>query len=289
MSNDGGVLYVVATPIGNLRDLSLRALEVLGAVDLIAAEDTRQTGVLLREHGIQVPMTAYHEHNEAQETPRLAGLIAEGTRLALVSDAGTPLVSDPGFRLVRELRCRGLPVVPIPGPSALICALSAAGLPSDRFLFLGFPPRGSEQRQRLLRTLAREPGTLIFYESGHRVGGTLADLCAVFGEARRTVLARELTKVHETFLEGSPCALAARLREDPVQTRGEHVLLVEGAGHKAKQDDQEARRVLGILLRELPVRQAAGLAARLCGGRRNDLYRLALALTLAQAPGPAPP
>jgi len=229
-------------------------------------------------------MTAYHEHNEAREAPRLAARVAGGTRLALVSDAGTPLVSDPGFRLVREVRRLGLPVVPVPGPSALICALSACGLPSDRFLFVGFPPRGAEQRRALFRSLTAEPGTLIFYEAGPRVGETLADLCAVLGEGRHTVLARELTKLHETFLEGSPCALAERLAREPVQTKGEHVLLLEGAGRQPARDDAEAERLLRILLEELPVKQAAGLAARISGGRRNDLYRLALALAAGSSP-----
>ena len=279
MRDNDGVLYVVATPIGNLGDIGRRALETLRTVDLIAAEDTRQTAVLLREYGIAVPMTAYHEHNEAREAPRLAEMVAGGRRLALVSDAGTPLVSDPGFRLVREARARGLRVVPVPGPSALVCALSASGLPSDRFLFAGFPPRTAEKRQRLFRELAVEPGTLIFYESSHRVLATLMDLCAVFGERRHAVLARELTKLHETFLQGTPCELAQRLEDEPVQRKGEHVLLLEGAGRGGQGgDDADNERLLRILLEELPVKQAAALAARITGRKRNELYRLALRL-----------
>jgi len=282
MSNQSGTLYVVATPIGNLADIGQRALDILRSVDLIAAEDTRQSARLLREYGIQTPMIAYHEHNEAHEALRLAARIADGARLALISDAGTPLVSDPGFRLVREVRRLGFPVVPVPGPCALICALSGCGLPSDRFLFIGFPPRGAGQRRVLFQSLAAEPGTLIFYEAGPRVQETLTDLCAVLGEGRHAVLARELTKLYETFLEGSPCALAERLAREPIQTKGEHVLLVEGAGQQPIREDAEAERLLRILLAELPVKQAAGLAARISGGRKNDLYRLALALAAGQ-------
>ncbi len=278
MPDKEGVLYVVATPIGNLGDIGRRALETLRTVDLIAAEDTRQTAVLLREYGIVVPLTAYHEHNEAREAPRLAEMVAAGGRLALVSDAGTPLVSDPGYRLVREAQVLGLNVVPVPGPSALVCALSAAGLPSDRFLFAGFPPRTADKRQALFRELAGEPGTLIFYESSHRVLATLMDLCAVFGERRQAVLARELTKLHETFLQGSPCELTRRLDGEPMQRKGEHVLLLEGAGRGQVDDDTENERVLRILLEELPVKQAAALAARITGSKRNELYRLALEL-----------
>lgn len=278
MPDIDGVLYVVATPIGNLGDIGRRALETLRSVDLIAAEDTRQTAVLLREYGIAVPLTPYHEHNEAREAPRLAERIAGGGRLALVSDAGTPLLSDPGFRLVREMRARGLQVVPVPGPSALVCALSASGLPSDRFLFAGFPPRTADKRRTLFRELAGEPGTLIFYESSHRVLATLMDLCAVFGEQRHAVLARELTKLHETFLQGSPCELARRLEGEPVQRKGEHVLLLEGAGRGRSGADGDSERLLRILLEELPVKQAAALAARITGRRRNGLYRLALEL-----------
>ncbi len=278
MPNNDGVLYVVATPIGNLGDIGRRALETLRTVDLIAAEDTRQTSVLLREYGIAVPLTAYHEHNEVREAPRLAERIARGGQLALVSDAGTPLVSDPGFRLVREARVRGLRVVPVPGPSALVCALSASGLPSDRFLFAGFPPRTSEKRQALFRELASEPGTLIFYESSHRVLATLMDLCALFGERRQAVLARELTKLHETFLQGTPCELAQRLEDEPVQRKGEHVLLLEGAGRGRGGDDVDSERLLRILLEELPIKQATALAARIGGRKRNELYRLALVL-----------
>lgn len=268
---------MVATPIGNLADIGQRALETLREADLVAAEDTRQTGILLREYGISVPMTSYHEHNERQAAPRLADRVGRGERVALVSDAGTPLVSDPGFRLVREVLQRGLPVVPVPGPSALLCALSASGLPSDRFLFAGFPPRTSNKRRGLFNQLAAEPGTLIFYESSHRVRDTLLDLCAEFG-GRHAVLARELTKLHETFIQGSPCELALRLEQEPVQCKGEHVILVEGASSETRDNDVEVERLLRILLEELPVKKAATLAARITGHKKNALYKLALEL-----------
>lgn len=279
MSNTSGVLYVVATPIGNLGDISLRALETLKGADLVAAEDTRQTGILLRHYGINVPMLAYHEHNEAELAPRLAQEIAQGRRVALVSDAGTPLVSDPGFRLVQEVRRQGLAVVPLPGASALLCALSASGLPTDRFLFAGFPPRTAARRRDWLGLLEDEPGTLILYESSHRIQETLQDLCALFGAARRAVLARELTKCHETFLEGDACQLAKRLAAEPDQRRGEHVILLQGAPAQDTAADRQAERILRVLLEELPVRQAVALTARIQGGRKNYLYQLAMALT----------
>lgn len=279
VANEDGILYVVATPIGNLADVGRRALEVLANVDLIAAEDTRKTAVLLREYGIQTPMQAYHEHNEDQEASRLAQAVAMGSRVALVSDAGTPLVSDPGFRLVSEARRRRLRVVPIPGPSALIAALSASGLPSDRFLFAGFPPRGEDKRLTWLRGLANEPGTIILYESSHRIRDTMTALCELFGNRRQVVLARELTKIHETFLSADACALAEALASDLNQSKGEHVVMVQGAGQKRSIDEDESERLLAILLEELPVKLAAALAARITGGRKNELYKLALRIS----------
>jgi 16S rRNA (cytidine1402-2'-O)-methyltransferase len=284
VSNDQGILYVVATPIGNLGDISQRALETLRNVDLIAAEDTRQTRILLQRYEISVPLVAYQEHNEAEMAPRLAREIRDGRRLALVSDAGTPLVSDPGYRLIREVRDLGLAVVPVPGACALVCALSAAGLATDRFLFAGFPPRTQIKRRAWFAALTAEPGTLAFYESSHRILETLQDVAAVFGSERRVVLARELTKVHETFLEGSAEVLAARLTADPQQCLGEHVLLVARAGHGAAELDAQTERLLRELLQELPLKQAVSLAARISGARKNQLYRLAMAVSGA-APG----
>ncbi|AGA90257.1 putative S-adenosylmethionine-dependent methyltransferase, YraL family [Thioflavicoccus mobilis 8321] len=278
MNSDRGRLYVVATPIGNLADLSSRAREVLAEVAAIAAEDTRHTRRLLTHYGIAAELIAYHEHNEAALTPRLLERLAGGDDLALVSDAGTPLISDPGFVLVRAARQRGIRVVPIPGPSAAITALSAAGLPSDRFLFLGFPPRTAARCRSWLAGLVDEPGTLVFYESGKRAVRTLADLAAVLGGGRRAVVARELTKQFETFLVGELAELAERLAGDAEQRLGELVILVEGAsGGDDAAAAREQARVLGILAEALPLKQAAELAARITGGRRNDLYALGLA------------
>jgi 16S rRNA (cytidine1402-2'-O)-methyltransferase len=280
-----GLLYVVATPIGNLGDITERARKVLADVDLIAAEDTRETRRLLAHLGISASLVAYHEHNELAATPRLIESLDQGLDLALVSDAGTPLISDPGYRLVCAAREAGIEVVPIPGANAAICALSAAGLPSDRFLFLGFPPRGAGQRRAWLESVAREPGTLVLYESGQRAADTLADIGTTLGEGRRVALARELTKRFETFLFGSASALVGRLAEDEDQRRGELVILVEGAGATAS-DRGEQERVLRVLAAELPLSQAAGLAARITGAKRNALYRLGLDLDLGAGEAP---
>jgi len=276
MQQEYGILYVVATPIGNLGDISERARQVLAEVDCIAAEDTRETKRLLAHLGISTPLLAYHEHNERAAAERLLETLAEGRSIALVSDAGTPLISDPGYPLVSAARARGIRVVPVPGPSALICALSASGLPSDRFLFLGFPPRTETQRRAWFDGVKDEPGTLILYESPKRAAATLADLEAVLGDGRRLVLARELTKRFETFLAGAPSALRERLRDDPEQQLGELVILVEGRREATGDDSAEALRVLAILAEALPLAQAAALTARITGARKNALYRLGL-------------
>jgi 16S rRNA (cytidine1402-2'-O)-methyltransferase len=273
-----GVLYVVATPIGNLGDISARACQALADADLIACEDTRHSRPLLEHLGIGTPLTAYHDHNESDASPRLIGRLRAGETVALISDAGTPLISDPGYRLVRAAREAGIRVVPFPGATALIAALSVSGLPSDRFLFVGFPPRGGDERRRWLGGLAAEPGTLICYESGRRAAATLADLAAVLGGRRRAVVARELTKRFETILDGELADLAARVAGDPEQQLGELVLLVEG---DRRADDErgaaDQRRILAILAEELPLKQAVALTARITGGNRNRLYREALA------------
>ena len=276
MSHLSGILYVVATPMGNLADISQRALEVLARVALIAAEDTRHTAGLLSHYGLRTPLTACHEHNEEKLVPRLLERLAAGEDLALVSDAGTPLISDPGYPLVAAARAAGLRVVPIPGPNAAICALSAAGLPSDRFVFLGFPPRTRAKRREWFVTLAQEPGTLIFYEAGNRVLATLADLAASLGPDRRAVVARELTKHFETFLDGTLAGLIPRIEEDPDQQKGEFVLLVEGC-RDLDATAAAGERVLRILARELPLKQAAALAAEISGDKKNRLYSLGLA------------
>ncbi len=275
MTQSPGVLYVVATPMGNLADISQRALDTLGRVSLIAAEDTRHTAVLLAHHGLRTPLTACHEHNETRLVPRLLERLVAGEDLALVSDAGTPLISDPGYPLVAAARAAGVRVVPIPGPNAAICALSAAGLPSDRFLFLGFPPRGHARRREHFAGLAGEPGTLIFYEAGNRVLETLADLAQTLGGERRAVVARELTKRFETFLAGTLAELSPRISGDADQQKGEFVLLVEGC---RDQDAAavEGERVLRILMGSLPLKQAAALAAEITGEKKNRLYALGL-------------
>jgi 16S rRNA (cytidine1402-2'-O)-methyltransferase len=259
--------------MGNLEDVTYRAIRVLQEVDLIAAEDTRQTRLLLDHYGIRTPMQAFHEHNESARTPALLEQLISGLKLALVSDAGTPLISDPGFPLVREAVTRGVRIVPIPGPCAAICALSAAGFPTDRFLFVGFPPRQVGQRLRWLESLAKEPATLIIYESSHRILNTLEAMLQVFGMDRRGVIARELTKIHETFLGGELGELRERVREDPNQQRGEFVLLVQGCEQRAAdQLSLDVEVLLQVLGAALPVKQAAGLAATLTGDRKNDLY-----------------
>lgn len=278
VSNAAAVLYVVATPMGNLEDISRRALSVLGSVDLIAAEDTRHSRKLLAHYGITTPITSFHEHNEQTKGEELLTRLAGGESVALISDAGTPLVSDPGYTLVREARLRGIRVSPVPGPSAVVCALSVAGIPCDRFLFEGFAPRARGQRRAWLESLHLEPRTLVFYESSHRIEACVHDLVQVFGGDREAVLGRELTKLHETLLSGSLAELAARLRDEPLQRKGEFVVLVAGAsGTEEEARSAEGRRILRILAAEMPLKQAAALAARISGAPRNLLYRQALA------------
>lgn len=273
-----GQLFVVATPIGNLGDLSPRARETLAAVDLIAAEDTRHSRRLLEHFGIRRPLVALHEHNERERSEQLIERLRAGESVALISDAGTPLISDPGYRLVRAAREAGVPVVPIPGPSALIAALSVAGLPTDRFVFEGFLPAKAQARRSRLQALADEPRTLVFYESSHRIQAMLGDLAEIFGPAREAVLARELTKQFEQIEGGRLDYLCEWLDADEHRRRGEFVVLVAGAP-AVEEAAGEVRRVLEILLRELPVKRAAAVAAELTGRRRNEVYRLALELS----------
>lgn len=277
MSEKSGLLYVVATPIGNLGDVTNRALRVLEEADLVVAEDTRHTRRLLAHYGISARIQSCHEHNEAKVLPQLMARLMAGESLALVSDAGTPLISDPGFPLVRAAREQGIRVVPVPGANAALCALSAAALPCDRFLFVGFPPRAQSKRREWIGGLSGESGTLILYEAGNRAAVTLADLRDRLGAGRRAVVARELTKRYETFLEGNLGTLARRISQDPEQQQGELVILVEGR-RTAVSDlaSAEEGRVLGILAAELPLKQAAELAARITGGKKNRLYQLAL-------------
>ncbi len=278
--HSSGILYVVATPIGNLDDISARALRVLREVALIAAEDTRHSMRLLQHFGIDTPLQACHEHNERDQGGRFLAQLLAGQSVALISDAGTPLISDPGYHLVRQAREAGVQVVPVPGPSALITALSAAGLPSDRFIFEGFLPAKAVARRARLEQLKEEPRTLIFYEAPHRILECLEDMQQVFGEQRDAVLARELTKTFET-LKGLPLQdLVAWVKADANQQRGECVVLVRGFQsdtHDEHSLPADVLRILDLLLRELPVKQAAALAAEITGQRKNLLYQVALA------------
>jgi len=274
-----GSLYVVATPIGNLADLSTRAIEVLGAVDRIVAEDTRHSRRLLQHYALQTPMAALHEHNERELAPQLVQQLVEGRSLAMISDAGTPLISDPGFNLVRLAREAGVPVVPVPGPSALICALSASGLPTDRFVFEGFLPARHTARKRRLEQLCRESRTLIFYESSHRIVESLQDMQAQFGDRRQAVVARELTKQFETIHGDTLAALVQWITADPNQQKGEFVVLVQGLEQAESYDvTPEAEQLLQVLLEELPIKKAAKLAARFTGLNKRTLYDRALQL-----------
>ena len=274
-----GVLYVVATPIGNLEDWSPRAVSTLKAVSVVAAEDTRHSGRLLQHFNISTRLMAVHDHNEAGRVEGLLAKLEAGDDIALISDAGTPLISDPGYRLVAAAQAAGLRVVPIPGACAAIAALSAAGLPSDRFIFEGFLPARSSARRDRLQQLASEPRTLMFYEAPHRIVLCLDDMVAVIGGERRVVLARELTKTFETVRQYSLTEMLAWVKADPDQQRGEIVLVLEGMPDMAvEQDWTEADRILGILLAELPVKQAAALAASITGHKKNALYERALIL-----------
>jgi 16S rRNA (cytidine1402-2'-O)-methyltransferase len=276
-----GTLYVVATPIGNLGDVTARARETLAQVDVVAAEDTRHSGRLLASLGLDRPMLSLHEHNEAARAGEIVSTLRAGRSVALVSDAGTPLVSDPGFRVVAAVREAGLRVVPLPGPCAAIAALSVAGLPTDRFCFEGFLPAKPAARRARLGELASETRTLVFYEAPHRVAETLADLGAAFGAQRRAVLARELTKLHETVYADTLGALGERAQSDADMNRGEAVLIVAGAEPAPGGDEEAAvdlRVLLTALLAELPVSRAVDVAVKVTGQRRNRVYELALAL-----------
>ena len=282
MSNQPGVLYVVATPIGNLEDLAPRAQRTLNEVGLIAAEDTRHSARLLQHFGILTPATAFHEHNEREKAAELIAYLDNGNSLALISDAGTPLVSDPGYRLVRAAHAAGIRVVPLPGACAAIVALSASGLPSDRFAFEGFPPVKSMARRNWFEARAREPRTLIFYESPHRIAESLQDMAAVFGDTREAVYARELTKQFETVRHANLGEIARWVTEDANQQRGEIVVLIHGAAPVEAETSADAARILRILIKDLPVSQAAALAAEITGQKKNQLYELALQLKPAQ-------
>lgn len=271
-------LYVVATPIGNLGDISLRALHVMSIADAIACEDTRNTAHLLNRYGLSKPLIAAHEHNEREAADKLVSRLQQGERIALVSDAGTPAISDPGARIVDAVLAAGLRVIPIPGPSAAVAGLSASGFTNNAFYFAGFLPSKAGQRDTELAKLSALPATLVFYEAPHRIEETIAAFIKAFGPMRRIVFARELSKlfeeIHRCALSEAPAWLAA----DMHRKKGEFVLLVEGAAAADSTDSIEADRILTILLAECPVKQAAALAAQITGLKKNALYERALQL-----------
>ena len=270
-----GCLYIVATPIGNLEDITRRAVAVLGEVDAIAAEDTRHSRSLLQHLGLNTPLIALHEHNETAAAEKVVTRLRNGEAVALVSDAGTPLISDPGFILVREARRAGIPVIPVPGASSILAALSCSGLPTDRFIFEGFLPAKAGARLKRLNELAGEQRTQVYFEAPHRIEACLSDMHEAFGAARQAVVARELTKTWETFLTGTLAELLEQVRADANQSRGEIVVVV--AGHeKQAQMDAEAQRLLDVLLEELPLKQASALAAKFTGLNKKQLYQAGL-------------
>lgn len=277
MQKTAGILYIVPTPIGNLQDITQRALQIFEEVDLIAAEDTRHSGLLLSHYGIKKPFFALHDHNEQQKAAALVEKLSQGSNIALVSDAGTPLISDPGFHLVRACRQAGIKVVPLAGACAAITALSAAGIPSDRFCFEGFLPAKSKGRLDRLNTVADETRTMIFYESTHRILQTLADMRTVFGGERYVVLARELTKTWETIVGDTFDNLIPWLEEDANRTKGEMVVIVEG---KTEEENDEipanAQKALALLVKELPLKKAAAITAELYDVKKNQLYQWGL-------------
>lgn len=281
VSNSSGILYVVATPIGNLDDISLRALAVLRCVDVIAAEDTRHSLSLLRHFQINKPLLSFYEHNEKSRIPELLKLLNQGKSIALVCDAGTPLISDPGFHLLQSLREHDLRAIPIPGPSSVMAALSVAGLPTDRFVFEGFLPTRPGARRSRLEQLAQEQRTLVFFEASRRLPSTLQDLVDKFGSERQAVLARELTKVFEEVHGDTLYELCQWIAADEVRCRGEFVIVVKGASKLSNGDfiATKNHQTLEILLEDLPLKQAVQLAVKITGQKKNELYKLALMIT----------
>ncbi|MBV8877712.1 MAG: 16S rRNA (cytidine(1402)-2'-O)-methyltransferase [Gammaproteobacteria bacterium] len=277
MVSKTGLLQVIATPIGNLGDLSVRAREALASADVIAAEDTRHTAALLKANGIATPLLSLHEHNESQRVPALLERLARGERVVLVSDAGTPLLSDPGYELVRSAAAAGFGVSTIPGPSAITAALAVAGLPTDRFCFEGFLPARERERRAALAALAAETRTLVFFEAPHRIAAALADMAEVLGAERAAVVARELTKAHESIYRGSLGELAGRAATEENFARGELTVVVHGsASAAAGVDERLLRRAVEVLSKELPPARVAALAAQLTGATRAAAYALAM-------------
>ena len=285
MNSKTGVLHVVATPIGNLGDLSSRARETLQQADLVLAEDTRRTGVLMRHFNLGTPLSSFHDHNERQQVPEILRRLSAGENIALVSDAGTPLISDPGYSLVSAAREQGFTVSPVPGPCALVAALSASGLPVDRFVFEGFVPARKGARQALLDRVAVEERTVVLYESSHRILETLEDMSSLLGPDRAVVIGREISKRFETFYRGDSVDVLEQLRAGTEHQYGEFVVMVEGAPVQDA-DEVMLRKLLQLLLDELPVKTASRIAAAWSGAGRNRVY--ALALDLGKSSGPNP-
>ncbi|MDE0513146.1 MAG: 16S rRNA (cytidine(1402)-2'-O)-methyltransferase [Gammaproteobacteria bacterium] len=277
MATDPGTLYIVATPIGNLEDLSPRAQRILSAVDLILAEDTRHSARLLRTFDIRTRTLAFHENNEERMTGRIISRLAAGSSVALVADAGTPLISDPGFKLVRQAHAQNIPVSPVPGPAALIAALSAAGVAPGKFLFEGFAPARAEARRKRMSALAGAAHTLVFYETPHRIKAFLGDAATIFGAGREACIARELTKKFETIRQGTLGGLIEWMEQDPDQSRGEFVVIIAGAGEEHT-DIAELTALLKVLLKSLSLKQAVQITAELTGAGRNEIYDLAVTL-----------
>ena len=277
MATEPGTLYIVATPIGNLEDLSPRAQRILSSVDLVLAEDTRHSRKLFSSFNITTPVLAFHDNNEERMTARVLSRLEAGSNIALIADAGTPLISDPGFKLVRQAHAQGIPVSPVPGPAALIAALSAAGVAPGKFHFEGFAPARAEARRKRLAALAGAPHTLVFYEAPHRIKAFLADAAVVFGAGREASIARELTKKFETIRHGTLGGLIDWMESDPDQGKGEFVVIIAGAGDE-RGADADVTALLKVLLKSLSLKQSVQIAAELTGAARNEIYDLAVSL-----------
>ena len=275
-SNRTGVLTIVATPIGNLNDMVPRAVQTLQSVSLIACEDTRHSKKLLSHFNIDKPCVAYHDHGDRKMTESLLVRLENGEDIALISDAGTPLISDPGYRIVAEARARGITVSPIPGACAAVAALSVSGLPTDRFLFCGFLPAKTGQRKTTLNEYKGSTETLVFYEAPHRILDTVVDMVEVFGQQRLGFLAREISKTYETYLQGTLEQLRQQISLDSNQQRGEIVLVIAGAEEKTASTSVSAEKVLKLLLKELPASKAASITAKICGADKKAIYQAAL-------------
>jgi 16S rRNA (cytidine1402-2'-O)-methyltransferase len=274
-----GELYLVATPIGDMTDIAPRALDILSTVDIVAVEDKRRSSRLFSHFGIKTPMISYHDHSEEKQVKKIIDELLCGKSVALISDAGTPLISDPGYKLVNAAKDKSIKVSPVPGPCALIAAISASGLPSDRFIFEGFLPSKSIPRVTKIQNISADSRTIIFYEAPHRILETLIDMIKVIGPSRKIVLARELTKTYETFISGTLESVLQIIEKDLNQQKGEIVIVLAGADSSEKKiETQDSKRILSVLLEELPLKQAVSLGSKITGIQKNIFYKLALDL-----------